>query len=427
MGVTDKIDSFLTEVKGKKIFERVILSESRALQLGLSFKTYSSFMAIATLKEYIYDNEKKDIKSTIGFVNDLTGLSSGIIGILQNEKFENLAQALVNRTNKKLGNANLIKINLSNNQFLSASAGGLAKVSAYAVIIMTILDTIKYEKNEDYDALAATVALLSLNIVGLFIGGTTLGVVLALSAIAYIFVMTKLIDTPFETYLKKSLFYNKEKYDGKNYKAFYPAKYLLETTRKNKELKEINDTGFNSAKDIFDFIGKNYKTYKNYFDIALTNEISFLKSALYGYKLDVKKLETHQRVKTVSGLELSFYSYHGLMIPKELADDKEFKLFFAPYGSEYLEISKTSLITNNGMFDFFPEYNSYFNLNTFSNKIKKQTHTSYVIVLSSQIELKYKIEFIDSDKTTPNNHIHIDSLEHISFNVEDEKIIKGKE
>ncbi len=103
-------------------------------------------MAIATLKEYIYDNEKKDIKSTIGFVNDLTGLSSGIIGILQNEKFENLAQALVNRTNKKLGNANLIKINLSNNQFLSASAGGLAKVSAYAVIIMTILDTIKYEK-----------------------------------------------------------------------------------------------------------------------------------------------------------------------------------------------------------------------------------------------------------------------------------------
>ncbi len=115
------------------------------------------------------------------------------------------------------------------------------------------------------------------------------------------------------------------------------------------------------------------------------------------------------------------------MIPKELADDKEFKLFFAPYGSEYLEISKTSLITNNGMFDFFPEYNSYFNLNTFSNKIKKQTHTSYVIVLSSQIELKYKIEFIDSDKTTPNNHIHIDSLEHISFNVEDEKIIKGKE
>ncbi len=88
------------------------------------------------------------------------------------------------------------------------------------------------KKNEDYDALAATVALLSLNIVGLFIGGTTLGVVLALSAIAYIFVMTKLIDTPFETYLKKSLFYNKEKYDGKNYKAFYPAKYLLETTRK---------------------------------------------------------------------------------------------------------------------------------------------------------------------------------------------------
>ncbi len=49
------------------------------------------------------------------------------------------------------------------------------------------------------------------------------------------------------------------------------------------------------------------------------------------------------------------------------------------------------------------------------------------IVLSSQIELKYEVEFRDNDKVTPNCYIDIESLEQISFLVEDEELLKGKE
>ena len=117
-----------------------------------------------------------------------------------------------------------------------------------------------------------------------------------------------------------------------------------------------------------------------------------------------------------------------MKIPKILADDKEFKLFFSPYGDEYLEIDDgLQKIDDYAIFNFFPENNPYFNLNQFTNKIKSQNHKAYIVVLSSQIELKYEVEFRDNDKITPNCYIDIASLEQVSFTVEDEELLKGKE
>ncbi|RYA23765.1 hypothetical protein CRU96_06545, partial [Malaciobacter halophilus] len=436
-GITDHIDKsldkFLEEYKDKEILPEMDLSKTRALQLGLAFKAYASMLAIASIKEYIYDNKNKDIKSTIGFVNDFAGLNSALIGILQNEKFENIAQTFLNKMNKKSAGKNLIKINLANNDFLTATGKFFAKVSAYTVIIIAIVDAIKYEKNEDYDALAVSVGMITLNVVAFLVtSGTPLITFVSISSIAYAIVMLKFVDSAFESYLKKSLFYNDRIYlknnrrNQKIYTEGFPAKYLLETTNRKEELKTINSEGFRSAKNITNFIGENYKTNESYFDIALKNELSFLQSSMYGFKLDKGEIKSHQKVRAINGIEISFHVQQALKIPKILADNKEFKLFFSPYKDDYLEVINIQKVNDFAIFNFFPKENPYFNLNQFTNNIKRQNHKSYIVVLSSQIELKYEIEFTDTDKITPNCNIDIDTLKQISFSVEDEELLKGK-
>lgn len=422
-GITSKldqsIDAYLKEITGDET-KRVEISKSRALQIGLVFKIYSSLMAIAAIGEYIYYNENKDIKSTIGLVNDFSTVSASIVGILQNEKFENLAQAFSDKMKKSMGKG-MTRINLSNSELLSATGKGFAKVSAFAVIIMSIMDAVKYEKNEDYDALTATIGMISISIIAFFVvSGTPLVVFVSISSIVYALVMLKLVDSAFEAYLKRSLFYKRE---------IYPSKYLLESTNKNKDLKQINQKGFSKPKEIFDFIGKNYKGNEKYFDTSLKNELSFLLSALYGYKLEKEKFEIHKRIKTFAGVEIVFNSYSGIKIPKLIADDKEFKLLFAPYGNDYLEINKTLLkgIIGYSLFNLFPEDKDYYNLSMLIPNLKIANHKSYVIVKSSIIDLKYEIELIDMNKIPPNSYVDIYNLEQVSFNPEDEKLIKGKE
>lgn len=443
-GITDHIDKsldkFLEEYSNDETYQVKGFSKSRALQLGLAFKAYASILAIASIKEYIYDNKNKDIKSTIGFVNDFAGLNSALIGILQNEKFENVAQAFLNKMNKKLSGKELIKINLANNDFLTATGKFFAKVSAYTVIIIAIVDAIKYEKNEDYDALAVSIGMITLNVVAFLVtSGTPLLTFVSISSIAYAIVMLKFVDSAFESYLKKSLFYNDRIYlknnrrNQKMYTEGFPAKYLLETTNRKKELKTINSEGFKNAKNITNFIGENYKTNESYFDIALKNELSFLQSAMYGFKLDKEEMKSHQKVKTANGYEIDFYAYEGLKIPKNIAEDKEFKLYFSPLKDEYIEIGEVLIDRGNYyLFNFFPEKNSYFILNTFVNKIKKENHSSYIIVKSSLIDFKYKIVFKDLNKIETSSDflpnidckIKIESLEQISFTPEDIKYLE---
>ncbi|WP_118909331.1 hypothetical protein [Malaciobacter molluscorum] len=342
--------------------------------------------------------------------------------------------------NKKSSAKELIKINLANNDFLTATGKFFAKVSAYSVIIIAILDAIKYEKNEDYDALAATVGMITLNVVALLVtSGTPLLTFVSISSIAYAIVMLKFVDSAFESYLKKSLFYNDRIYlknnrrNQKIYTEGFPAKYLLETTNRKEELKTINSEGFRSAKNITNFIGENYKTNESYFDIALKNELSFLQSAMYGFKLDKEEIKSHQKVKTVNGYDIDFYAYEGLKIPKIIAEDKKFKLFFSPYKDEYLEIGEVLIDRGNFyLFNFFPKENSYFILNNFTNKIKKENHSSYIIVTSSLIDLKYKVIFKDLNKIETSSDflpkmdckIEIESLEQISFIPEDIKYLE---
>ncbi|RXJ84272.1 hypothetical protein, partial [Arcobacter sp. CECT 8985] len=67
----------------------------------------------------------------------------------------------------------------------------------------------------------------------------------------------------------------------------------------------------------------------------------------------------------------------------------------------------------------------------FTNKIKKENHTSHIIIKSSLINLKYKVVFKDLNKIISSNlipkmdcEIKIESLEQISFSPEDMKYLE---
>ncbi len=64
---------------------------------------------------------------------------------MQNKEFGNIAQTFLDKIYKNQANKNIIK-NLANNEFLAGAGKSFAKVSAYAVIIISVLDAIKYEK-----------------------------------------------------------------------------------------------------------------------------------------------------------------------------------------------------------------------------------------------------------------------------------------
>ncbi|WP_419767550.1 hypothetical protein [Arcobacter sp.] len=422
-GVTDQIDKsldkFLKEYSNNETYQVKDIAKSRALQLGLAFKAYSSMLAIASIKEYIYDNKNKDIKSTIGFVNDFAGLNSALVGIMQNEKFENMAQAFLNRMNKKSGGKELIKINLANNEFLAGAGKAFARVSAYAVIVISVLDAIKYKKNEDYDALGATVGMITLNIVALFVtSGTPLVVFVSLSSIAYAIVMLKLEDSAFESYLKKSLFYKDDIYlesKDKKIKGF-PAKYLLETTNKKEELKTINSEGFRSAKKITNFIGENYKTNELYFDTALKNELSFFKSSIFGYKLELLGRRRERKLKNHYGHDTKIWQDTFVKIPSALVEDKSSKFVFNSENN--YEIIDKNMIPKEEDYYIFDLQNQNFTTLVELNELNHKKAS--IIVLSSQVELKYEFTYDYREI------VYLDAVnfEQVSFTPEDVENLK---
>jgi hypothetical protein len=258
--------------------------------------------------------------------------------------------------------------------------------------------------------------------------------------VVWMFLSHKVLDSDIDDYLEKSLFFTTElssRYERitkwasnmlrKTDVKAIPAKFLIETIESNKELSLKADNGFRNIKELKSFIGQNYDKNKSYFTTALKTEMSFLKSALYGYKLEKVNFTSKQRVKTIAGLEISMNIQSALKIPNIIADDKSFKLYFSNEQSKFIEINRNSLILGNGYvtFNFFPENNPYFNINQFVYNIKKANQKSFIIVLSSQIEFKYEVEFTDTNKVTPNCYIEIDSLKQINFSDKDVELLKG--
>ncbi|WP_072680010.1 hypothetical protein [Arcobacter sp. LA11] len=426
-GNTSNIDKILVEFT-KDETKRISISQKSATYLSSGLKTYGNIIAIAKVSDYLFfDDSKKNIKTHIGFVNDLTAVTVSL-GLLVG-KYPRTPMKVLElflKTNTARG------IKLSSKKLLNfIEQKAVAKIAVITIVITTAYDVVTLYKREDYDALVVTTALAGVSLALILTIPATPAIILgAIVAIIGGLILNEIIDSDLDIYLKKSLLYKTIDFSiWKNLRGIaqdkkYQAPYLFETTNQKKELKTISSDGFNTPKKLVNFIGENYKGNEKYFDTSLRNELSFFKSSIFGYKLEL--LDETKRVKKLKNkynVDVTLYEKTFVKIPKIIADDKDFKFIFESDG-KYQVIKKSSLILEN-------DYNIYdlFNQN-FTNLDELKTinyKEASILVISSQVELKY--DFVYSYKDL--NYLFALNFEQSSFTLQDveelEKLIEKKE
>ncbi len=402
----------------------------------VQMQSASVLMSMVGLGYFIYRKDK-NFGNSMGAVGDIVNIVKISV------------DTLIAQFKNKQGNAveSIMQKILQHQKFQSIVKSSSKMINAVGiplVIVMGTYDTLSYFSDEDYDAsvISAMKTMLS---VSLLLSATIIGfILLIILELLWYFFGHIVIDSDIEKYLYKSLFYKTMSNDWYKYTspaAFlvhsvrdqysnhkdYKAYYLLEATNYNAKLKAIESQGFKSQKALVNFIGQNYKTNEIFFDTALENEISFFKTAIYGIDLQKVDYRISNRRTVIAGIERGFNVEHAVGIPKSLVDDKEFKLYFAPYEKgSYLEFSRNHLIEGSeyDVFNLFPNEASYYQDKQFGQSAHSANFKVYVIVLSSLVNAKYEIEL---DRGVSENYImKISNIEQISFTPEDKQFIEGK-
>ncbi|MGB6329010.1 MAG: hypothetical protein WBF48_08780 [Halarcobacter sp.] len=438
-GITSNIDKILEQIEAKTSQDRT-LSPTLATHLSIGLKTYGNLIAIAKITDYLFfDDSKKNIKTHIGFVNDLTNVTVSL-GLVVSKYPKNSMKVL-----ELFLKTNAAKeVSLSSKRLLSFMAKkGLARVAVVTIIITTVFDVVNLYKREDYDALIVTTALASISLALILTVPALPAIILgAIVAIIGGLILNEIIDSNLDIYLKKSLLYKTIDFSiWKNLRDIpqdkkYQAPYLFETTNNKEELKAISSDGFNNTKKLVNFIGENYKGNEKYFDTSLRNELSFFKSSLFGYKLEL--LGDTKRVKKLRNkynVDVILYEKTFVKIPSIIYEDKDSKFIFVEdkkvegkeeYIKEYMEIKKSK--------QNFPKENDYYTFNlynqnfTYLDELKTINHKkASIIVISSQVELKY--DFIYDYKDL--NYLFALNFKQSSFTTQDieelDKLIEKKE
>lgn len=303
----------------------------------------------------------------------------------------------------------------------------ITKVGVPLVVINGTYSSLKLLSNDDYDASFLSGLKTTLTVSLLIASGVTSYVLLILLEIVWNYFSHYIIDSNIEKYLYKSLLYE-DIYEhsgflniGFLYHINYEAYYLLETTNTNEKLKSINSEGFKTSKNLINFIGENYDENKEYFDTALRNELSFFKSSLFGYKLEL--LNETKRVKKLKNkydIDIVLNQKTFIKISKKIAENKKNKFIFVLDGI-YTEIEQNDFFLDNKyyIYDLYNQKFAYLkDLEQINNK------KASIIVLSPQVELKY--DFIYDYKDL--NYLFALNFKQSSFTIKDiEELEKLKE
>ncbi|WP_044419203.1 hypothetical protein [Halarcobacter anaerophilus] len=306
-------------------------------------------------------------------------------------------------------NAKALKeVSLSSQKLLTyAKDTVLKKLSIITIVVTTLFDSVNLYRRDDYDALAVTTLASGINL-ALLICYPTLPVFVVgvLLTIITGIILNEIIDSDVDIYFKKSLLYKtidfsifKELFNKEQSKK-YQAYYLFETTNKDEELKTISTDGFNNPKKLIDFVAVNYKGKENFFDTALNNELSFLKAAIYGYKLELLDRRRGKKLKNAYNYDVTLWQKTFIKAPAVLVEDTQSKFIFVEDEKTYSLINKSTLVKEDAYYTydlFNQEYSSLKELNMINHK------KASIIVLSPLVELKYEftydyreIEYLDA-------------------------------
>ena len=286
----------------------------------------------------------------------------------------------------------------------NASGKVIAFLAIPTIIISSGFEIEKYAKDEDYDAAFFVTLKSALTLTLLLAVPFTVGVFLFLAVVelAWYLLSHKVINSPIENYINKSLLYKTKTDDGLKFRTT-----ILNRTLKESDLKIPQ---FNTFKDIQNFIGDNYDINKRILDSALLNEISVLKKTLFG--LDLELFSSRYSIDKKTRL----YKATRVKIPKQIFDDSKFKLIIKTDKNEYKVMQKPE----STIYEDFYTYDLSNNDIIEASKISELNHKKYsIIVLTENISLKY--DYIYSSKEI--GYVSVLNFKEAFIDQEDEKFI----
>ncbi|OCL85560.1 hypothetical protein AAX26_01988 [Aliarcobacter thereius] len=362
-----------------------------------SLRTFSSTIAFLRIIDFtLMDN--KSFKDFSQFANDVLSLTIYTTNFLKQKNIldKNTLANFIKQINKE---KKTLFINLSiTNRF-----------NIVFIIINSIVDSKKLYKNDDYDALAVQSLISILTISIIFIPPSIPSrIVIALIELSLSLVYNYFVDSDFLVFLKRTILAKNISTSNVlfNDNKVYSAYFLANSFKNNKDI----DVGFKSDKALIDFIGTNYYSYKENFELAFKNELQFLYTNLVGLKLEKIKYisEKSKNEFIIDSRKVYLDIKEAILIPNALIEDEKFVLTFD--GTNYLKDD----LTNNNIFNPFKDDTIISNF-VFRNIFK---YSSNLSISTSSVELNYSITYNikkNADFSSTKIYIDINKIEQIEF------------
>ncbi|OCL96692.1 hypothetical protein AAX29_02024 [Aliarcobacter thereius] len=367
-----------------------------------SLKTFSSTIAFLRIIDFTL-MDSKSLKDFSQFANDIISLTIYATNFLKQKNIldKNTLANFIKQINKE---KKTLFINLST----------VNRFNIVFIIINSIVDSKKLYENDDYDALAVQnlISILAISII--FIPPSIPSrIVIALIELSLSLVYNYFVDSDFLVFLKKTILARNLSTSNVlfNDNKVYSAHFLANSFKNNKDI----DVGFKSDKALINFIGTNYYSYKDNFELAFKNELQFLYTNIIGLKLEKIKYisEKSKNEFIIDSRKVYLDIKEAILIPNTLIEDEKFILTFdgINYLKKNLDFNK---IDNTYLFNPFKDDTIISNF-VFRNSFK---YSSNLSISTSFLELNYSITYNikkDADFSSTKIYIDINKIEQIEF------------
>ncbi|AXX84620.1 putative membrane protein [Aliarcobacter skirrowii CCUG 10374] len=362
-----------------------------------SLRTFSSTIAFLRIIDFTLMDDKS-FKDFSQFANDVLSLTIYVTNFLKQKNILN-KNTLAIFTKELQKDRKMLFTNLSTTN----------RFNIIFIIINSIIDSKKLYENDDYDALV-THNLLSILVITtmIFPASTPIKILYIFLEIVISSVVNHLIESDLVVFLKRTILAKNISTSNVlfNDNKVYTAHFLANSFKNNKDV----DVGFKSDKALINFIGENYFSYKDNFELAFKNELQFLYTNLIGLKLEKIKYisEKSKNEFIIDSRKVYLDIKEAILIPNTLIEDEKFVLTFD--GTNY---SKDDL-TNNNIFNPFKD-DTIISSFVFRNIFK---YSSNLSIITSSVELNYSITYNikkDADFSSTKIYIDINKIEQIEF------------
>ncbi|OCL96696.1 hypothetical protein AAX29_02028 [Aliarcobacter thereius] len=352
-----------------------------------SLRTFSSTIAFLRIIDFTL-MDSKSFKDFSQFTNDVLSLTIFTSNFLKNSK------GILNTSTLAI----LVKELQKDRKMLFTNLSITNRFNIIFIIVNAVIDSKKLYENDDYDALAANLAMTILTIITFFIPSIIAIRILFLQLVfGLVFDLVK--DSDLVAFLKKTIFAISLE-PSKEFKPHY-----LEVAFKNQ--KELN-ISFSNPNELISFFGENYSSYKSNFEVALKNELQFLHTTLIELKFEIDKKVTEEEIY-IKGVKKKLLMMSNLIIPSYIFDN-DFSIIIKD--KTFRNNNKTFIEENNGKI--------LFDLRNKDIKNDLKDEKIDLIIKASSMELKYKVIYKHYLTTDPKYNCDLKvSLEQIYFNMDD--------